>query len=162
MSAAVVNLSRIPPVPWRDPQALAPRELERHIAALEQACRRNPENAGLHTCLGMAYAMNYEAYKSMDALETATRIAPDHFFARFKYAELFFRLRALDRALEETLKALDLAENTWEAAMCRRQLSEIRRLRREGTQKPAWTRPLTAPAVVLAVLLLVSSAVVWL
>ena len=29
----------------------------------------------------MAYAMNFEVYKSMDALETATQLEPDHFCA---------------------------------------------------------------------------------
>ena len=46
----------------------------------------------------MAYAMNYEVYKSMDALEAAVALEPDHFFAQLKYAELYYRLRALIRA----------------------------------------------------------------
>ena len=41
--------------------------------------------------------MNYEVYKSMDALEAATALDEVHFFAQLKYAELFFRLRALER-----------------------------------------------------------------
>ena len=62
----------------------------------------------------MAYAMNYEAYKSMDALEAARKIDPEHFFAQFKYAELLYRLRALPRAQEETERAVRLARNGWE------------------------------------------------
>ncbi|MGH9615030.1 MAG: tetratricopeptide repeat protein [Bryobacteraceae bacterium] len=139
----------LPPVPWRDPDTISPDELGAQIAMLEQACVAEPHSADLRTCLGMAYAMNYEAYKSMDALEEATRVDPAHFFAQLKYAELFYRLRALARAEEETLRALDLAVNTAEVGIARRQLSEIRRLMREGTQKPAWTKPLTSPVIIL-------------
>ncbi len=49
----------------------------------------------MRTCLGMAYAMNYDVYKSMDALEDAVELDPQHFFAQLKYAELHYRLRAL-------------------------------------------------------------------
>jgi tetratricopeptide (TPR) repeat protein len=140
---------RLPAVPWRDPHTVPPAKLEEYIVMLEKACAETPESADLRTCLGMAYAMHYDAYKSMDALEAATRIDPRHFFAQFKYAELFYRLRGLERAEEETVRALDLATNAWELSLARKQLQEIRRLRREGTQKPAWTKPLTRPALAL-------------
>ena len=37
-----------------------------------------------------------------------------------------------------------------ELSLARKQLQEIRRLSREGTQKPEWTKPLTFPAILLA------------
>ena len=123
-----------------------------YIGALERACVENPDSADVRTCLGMAYAMNYEAYKSMDALEAACQINPNSFWARFKYAELHYRLRALPKSEEETIRALELATNSFEAALSRKQLSEIRRLMREGTVKPALTRSLALPALVLAVM----------
>ena len=159
MSTAVVPASTslaaglrhgLPPVPWRDPHTVSPTELFGYIQVLEKSCLENPESADLRTCLGMAYAMNYEVYKSMDVLEAATAAAPEHFWAQFKYAELHYLLRALPVAEEETLKALELARNTWELNSARKQLKEIRRLRREGTRDVAWTKPLTAPALVLA------------
>ena len=146
---------RLPPVPWRDPHTVSPATLAGYIKQLELACEQQPRSAGLRTCLGMAYAMNFEVYKSMDALEAAVACEPDHFFAQLKYAELFYRLRAMDRAEEETTKALDLARNGWELSLARKQLLEIRKLKREGTQRPAWTKPLTAPAVFLVVISLV-------
>ena len=76
----VAHLQRIPLVPWRDPQTVPPEELAGHITRLEQACLQQPESADLRTCLGMAYAMNYDVYKSMDALEAAVAIEPDHFW----------------------------------------------------------------------------------
>ncbi len=146
---------RVLPFPWRDPHTVPPEELADGIVRLEQACAENPSSADLRTCLGMAYAMNYEAYKSMDALEAAVRLDPGHFFAQLKYSELLYRLRALPRAEQETLNAVRLARSAWELSLARTQLREIRRLMREGTQKPAWTKPLLAPALGLLVIVAV-------
>jgi len=140
---------RLPPVPWRDPHSVSPSQLAEYIRTLELACGENPRSADLRTCLGMAYAMNYQVYKSEDALERAMKLEPDNFFAHLKYAELHYRLRALVRAEKETLKASELAANSWELNIARKQLLEIRRLMREGTQKPEWTKQLTRPALFL-------------
>lgn len=146
---------RLLPVPWRDPHTVSPAELKEYIGFLEKACEDNPRSADLRTCLGMAYAMNYEVYKSMDALEAAVGLDETHFFAQMKYAELLYRLRALERAEEETGKAVELAGNGWELGMARRQLQEIRQRRREGTQKPTWNKPLRTPALALLALMAV-------
>ena len=146
---------RLPPVPWRDPHTVSPTQLAEYIGVLERRCEEEPRSADLRTCLGMAYAMKLDVYKSMDALEYAVEVDPQHFFAQLKLAELSYRLRALVRAERETLKALDLAGNPWEISLARKQLQEIRRLSREGTQKPEWTKPLTTPAIVLAVMTVV-------
>jgi hypothetical protein len=140
-------------LPWRDPHTLPGADLLAAIERLERACVENPRSPDLRVCLGMAYAMHLDVYKSMDALEAAVGLAPDHFLAQFKLAELLYRLRALYRAEQETTKALNLATNPWEVAMARRQLQEIRRLIREGTQKPAWTKSLAAPLLTLAALI---------
>ena len=153
---------RLPSVPWRDPHTVSPAQLTAYIQKLELACEQNPRSADLRTCLGMAYAMNYDVYKSEDALGLATKLQPDHFFAHLKYAELHYRLRALIRAEKETLKALELATNSWELSLGRKQLQEIRKLMREGTQKPEWTKPLAAPAVcLLAMTIVLCLAVYW-
>ena len=110
----------------------------------------------------MAYAVNYEVYKSMDALESATAIDPEHFWAQLKVAELYYRLRALARAEKETLQAVELAQNPWQLSLARKQLQEIRRLSRESVRNVAWTKPLTAPAIVFSVMtLLLVAAMIW-
>ena len=153
---------RLPAVPWRDPHTVSPGRLADYIRTVEAACVENPRSADLRTCLGMAYAMNYEVYKSMDALELAVELDPGHFFAQFKYGELHYRLRALARAEQETLKAVDLASNAFELSLARRQLQEIRKLMREGTQKPEWTKSLAAPAWwFLAMTVILCLAVYW-
>jgi hypothetical protein len=148
---------RILPIPWRDPQSVSKQELTVHIASLEKACQESPRSADLRTCLGMAYAMNFEVYKSMDTLETAVNLDETHFFAQLKLSELFYRLRALPRAEDETLKAVHLARNGWELSLARKQLQEIRRLIHDGTQKPAWTKSLKMPAFVLTAMVIVFS-----
>src|SRR4026208_295495 len=124
------QLQSIPPVPWRDPQSVSPEEIRGYIQTLETACLENPRSADLRTCLGMAYAVNYDVYKSMDALEAATALDPTHFWAQLKFAELLYRLRVLTRAEGETAKAVDLAQNGWQLSVARKQLQEIRTLSR--------------------------------
>jgi hypothetical protein len=110
----------------------------------------------------MAYAVNYDVYKSMDALEAATTLDPTHFWAQLKFAELQYRLRALAVAEKETLKAVDLAQNTWQLSLARRQLQEIRALNRASTRNVAWDKPLTIPALVLsAMVVLMFVVMTW-
>jgi hypothetical protein len=154
--------TRLPPVPWRDPHTVSPARLAGYIGDLEAACAERPRSADLRTCLGMAYAMNYEVYKSMDALELAVQLEPENFFAQLKYGELHYRLRALIRAEQETLKALELAANAFELSLARKQLQEIRKLTREGTQKPEWTKPLARPAWCLLAITVIMSLAVYL
>jgi tetratricopeptide (TPR) repeat protein len=133
--------------PWRDPHSVPQQQLAEFIASLTEACANNPDNSNMYTCLGIAHAINYDVYRSFDALEEARRIEPGNFFAQFKYAELFFRLRLMDRAEEETLAALELAANNWELSLARRQLAEIRGLKRKGLTGPLWTKSLMVPAI---------------
>jgi tetratricopeptide (TPR) repeat protein len=152
----------LPAAPWRDPHTVSPARLKRYIQELEEACEKNPRSADLRTCLGMAYAMDLDVYRSMDALEAAIRLEPGNFFAQLKYGELHYRLRALLRAEQETLKASELARNAWELSLARKQLLEIRRLMREGAQKPEWTKPLTTPALwLVAITMILCLMVYW-
>ena len=152
----------LPALPWRDPKTAPPREVAAYIDRLEQACVANPESADLRTCLGMAYAVNHDVYKCMDALETATTIDPGHFWAQLKYGELHYRLRTLQRAEEETLKAVNLADTPWQLSIARRQLQEVRSLRRQSVRDVAWTKPLTTPALVLSgMMVLIFAVMLW-
>lgn len=156
-NGAVDRPLRTLPVPWRDPHIVSREELSVYIALLEKKCAEFPQNADLRTCLGMAHAMNFDVYRSMDRLMEARQMEPDNFFAQLKFSELYYRLRALDRAEVETRKAVELAGNNWELSLARKQLAHIRMLKREGTQRPAWTKSLVFPAVVVAVLLVIAS-----
>jgi len=141
--------SSLPPVPWRDVHDVEPVELSEYIARLEQACLDQPQSADVRTALGMAHAVNLDVYKSMDALEDARAVDPLNFWAQLKYAELYYRLRALDKAEEETRRAADLAENPLQLAMARKQMKDIRSLRHASVRNVHWTKPLTVPALAL-------------
>jgi hypothetical protein len=101
---------------------------------------QEPASVGARTCPGIERAVNCDFYKSMDVLEETRALEPGSFLAQFKYAELQYRLRALEVAETETQRALELASSFWEFTQARNQLSEIRRVRRKGTIKPTWDR----------------------
>jgi tetratricopeptide (TPR) repeat protein len=153
--APATGPSRLPAIPWRDPHSVSPQKLAEVIASLKEACALDPHNAEVRVCLGMAYAMNYDPYRSMDILEEARALEPGNFLAQFKYAELHFRLRTLARAEEETRRALELASNHWELGQARHQLSEIRRMLREGTMKPVWSKSVVIPVICLGLIMAV-------
>jgi tetratricopeptide (TPR) repeat protein len=162
MSAALVTTkTQVPvswpqpslPVPWRDPYGVSPEAVSGYIQKLEQACLEHPQSADLRTCLGIAHAVNHDVYKSMDALEEARALEPDNFWAQLKYAELHYRLRALNKAEEETRRAADLAQNPMQLAIARRQMKEIRQLLHGCVRNVHWTKPLTAPAIAFSLML---------
>src|SRR4051812_5637445 len=97
-NGAVERPSRLPAVPWRDPNTVDRNELRSHIAVLEKQCLEQPRNSDLRVCLGMAHAMDFNVYQSMDRLEEARTLDPESFIAQMKYAELLYRLRVLHRA----------------------------------------------------------------
>jgi len=147
------------PVPWRDPHHVPPEALARYIESLERACRNNPHSAAPRVCLGIAHAVNLDVYRSMDALEEAVHVEPAHFWARLKYAELHYRLRALTLAEEETRKAAELATDHLQLALARQQMKEIRSLLHTSTRNVHWTKPLRTPALALGVMVILTSLV---
>jgi tetratricopeptide (TPR) repeat protein len=149
----------IPSVSWRDPHTIPPGEISASIQKLEQACLVEPRSADLRTCLGMAYAVNFEVSKSMEALEAAVAIDPGNFWAQLKYSELHYRLRVLNRAEEETGKALSLAKDSWQISIARKQLQEIRALKHSCVRNVEWTKSLLTPTVALAGMMVVIFAV---
>ena len=67
-----------------------------------------------------------------------------------------------EHASELASRALDLATCAWEMDVARKQLQEIRRLMREGTQKPAWAKPLWPPVLLMiAILAVLSVTHIW-
>jgi len=145
--------SSLPPLPWRDPHRVPREELAAYIVRLEQACLEQPDSAPLRTCLGMARAMNYDVYGSLDALEEACVLDRTSFWPQMKYAELLYRLRTLVRAEHETCKAIELAQTPMQLGLARRQLQEIRRLAREGTRNITFDKPLGRPVLALALII---------
>jgi tetratricopeptide (TPR) repeat protein len=140
---------------------VSPEELQLYISSLERASEKNPQCSELRTCLGIAHAMNYDVYKSIDALEAAVEIDPRSFIAQYKYTELLYRLRILVRAKQEGIKAANLASNAFELAMAQKLLQEVRRLMREGSQKPEWSKPLFVPSLALVLVFVLASFLMY-
>jgi hypothetical protein len=84
------------------------------------------------------------------ALEDARIVDPDNFWAQLKYAELYYRIRALNRAEEETRRAAELAANPLQLALARKQMKEIRELQHTAVRNVHWTKPLTTPTLVFS------------
>jgi hypothetical protein len=141
----------------------SPGELAETIGNLEVACLDNPKSAALWTCLGIAYAVNYDVTKSIDALETATQVEPDHFWAQLKYGELQYRLRVLKNAEATTLRAETLAENPWQLSLARKQLKAIRALTGGRSLQPGLVKPkrLVPALLCSALILIVGLASIW-
>ena len=98
----------------------------------------------------------------MDVLEEACAVDPESFWAQLKYAELHYRLRALNRAEHETRKAAGLAQNPFQLALARTQMQDIRTLKHSCVRNVEWTKPLTVPAVALSVFLVIMFvAMMW-
>jgi hypothetical protein len=134
--------SGVPAFPWRDPATAARPDLVAYIRDLEMACAENPSSPVLWTRLGMAHAVNFDVPGAAMALTRACAVDPRNFWARLKHGELHYRLRALQVAEDETVAALDLAENPMQLSMARRQLREIRALGVPPRRGPASVRGL--------------------
>jgi tetratricopeptide (TPR) repeat protein len=147
---------------WRDPHTVPPEALVASIETLKRACAAEPRSADLRTCLGVAYAMNHRVDEAMESLEAAVSLAPNSFWPQLKYAELHYRLRVLNKAETETISALNLATNAWQLTIARKQLQDIRTLKHACVRNVEWSKPLTAPALVLtAMLLAIFAVMLW-
>src|ERR1700752_3568390 len=103
----------------------------------------------------MAHAVNYDVYKSLDALEEARAIDPANFWAQLKFAELHYRLRVLNRAEGETRLAADLAASPFQLAIARQLMKDIRAVKHSSVRNVEWTKPLARSAWLVATLLAV-------
>jgi len=129
MSAALVKTSErlqaqlqsIPPVSWCDLQKVAPGTIREYIQTLEAACLEDSRSVNPRTGPGIVNAVNDGVIKAVAAREVPV-----------SSMELQYRLHALAQTEKQTLKAVRLAQNTWQLLLARRQLQAIRKLTRGG------------------------------
>jgi tetratricopeptide (TPR) repeat protein len=134
---------------WRDPLGVPPAERLKSVQALQKACEENPHSPDLQAWLALAHAVNHDAYASVDALERALELDPNHFFAQLKLGEVWWRLRAVVKAEEQTIKALNLAKNNDQLQVARAQLQEIRKHVRSSYSRPTWDKPILMPVLTM-------------
>lgn len=120
---------------FRDPRVLEPHERGDLIARLRQATELAPHVPEVRVLLGMALCVDLQAQEALEELREAVRTAPDCFIARLKFGELLMRLRICDQAAEETQRAAQLASNTVQSELARRQAGAIRTMMREGIER---------------------------
>jgi tetratricopeptide (TPR) repeat protein len=120
---------------FRDPRVLAADERSDLITHLRQAVELHPQVAEVRVLLGMALSVDLQAQEAMEQLRQATQQAPNCFIARLKFGELLMRLRICGQAAEETQRAAELATNTVQSEMARKQAATIRTMLREGVER---------------------------
>lgn len=108
-------------------------ELDDYIGRLEVACAEQPDSADLHTCLGVACAARKQFTKARAAFEQALNLAPSHFFARLRYAELLCDRRFLRQAEEHARRAKEAAATKAETAMVRRLIERLEGARAQAS-----------------------------
>ena len=135
------QLQSIPPVSWWDAQSVPPEGIREYIQTLEAACLEDSRSMDLRPRPGMVYTVDDDVCKAMDAPDVAV-----------SSPERQCRRRALVVAEEETLNAVELAQNIWQLSLAQRQLQAIWNLARDSTRSVSWERPLAIPVLVLPAL----------
>lgn len=127
---------------FRDPSLLERPERAELVAHLRDAIALQPESAPLRVLLGMALCVNFDGQSAMEELREACRLDPGSFIARLKFGELLMRLRICDQAAEQTQLAVELAANSLQADLARRQAATIRTMQREGIERGGYGKML--------------------
>jgi hypothetical protein len=133
------RLQSIPPVSLWGAQSVPLEGIREYVQTLEAACLEDSRSMDRPRRAGMVYAV--DDCKAMDAPEVAV-----------SSPERQCRLRALVVAEEETLNAVELAQNIWQLSLAQRQLQAIWKLARDSTRSVSWERPLAIPVLVLPAL----------
>lgn len=128
---------------FRDPYVLQAEERTELLVHLREAVALEPAVPELRVLLGMALCVNLEAQEALEELREASRLAPHNFAARLKFGELLMRLRICDQAAEQTQIAAELATNSLQSELARRQAATIRTMRREGIERGGYGKLLS-------------------
>ena len=115
-----------------------PREA---IARFEKAVACAPGFSNGYVGLGIAYAMDSQIYPAMDSFLKASEADPESFYAHFKLAQLFFKLRVPKKGYEEASRALRSARALEERRLVGQILKEERAREAGGLRRPTWEKP---------------------
>ena len=128
------------------------RTLGATSSSSKQACLDNPQSADLRTCLGMAYAVNYDVYKSMDALEDGARRRSGRTSGRSSSTPSCTTGSARSTVAEKETRRPSIWRRTaGSSRVARKQLQEIRDAEpRTARATSTGTSRSTVPALVLS------------
>ena len=119
------------------------------IEQLRECVSRYPQVSELRVLLGMALCVNLDVHPAIEELKESVKLAPNSFIAQLKLAELWMRLRVIDKAEEHTRLAALLAQNLAQADLARKQAATIRTMKREGIERGGYKLPFATPLAYL-------------
>ena len=126
---------------FADPYLLEKEDRVALIQQLRECVNRYPQVSELRVLLGMALCVNLDVHPAIEELKESVKLAPNSFIAQLKLAELWMRLRVIDKAEEHTRLAALLAQNLAQADLARKQAATIRTMKREGIERGGYGTP---------------------
>ena len=124
-------------------------EAEEAVAELSRSIQHAPTLPDAHMFLGIAHALTSNIYPAIDHLEEAAKLDPDSFAAHFTLAQLHFKLRTPKPGYEAAARALKCLQTLKQRKMLTQLLKEERERERNGIARPSFTKPFSAPMLLL-------------
>lgn len=116
-------------------------EPKQAVVCLRDALTHAPEYSDGHVGLGIALAMDSQVYPAIDSFSKAAELDPTNFYAHFKLAQFYFKLRVPKKGYQEADKALHCACGPDEKRLVAQILKEERAKEAAGVARPTWDKP---------------------
>ena len=120
------------------------------VLLLKQSVEIAPAFVEARIFLGIAHSLCCEIYPAIDQLEKATELEPDSFVAQYALAQLYFKLRIVEKGYERAGCALRCVSNIEQRKMLTQLLREEKARERNGIPRPSFNKPFSTPALVFA------------
>src|SRR5258707_5820337 len=120
------------------------------VAVLSRSVELAPNFANARVFLGIAHSLSCQIYPAIDQLERAIELDPDNFVAQYALAQLYFKLRIVDKGYERAECALRCVTNIEQRKMLTQLLREEKARERNGIPRPSFSKPFTASALFIA------------
>jgi tetratricopeptide (TPR) repeat protein len=120
------------------------------VSALSHTVAMAPAFADGRVFLGIAHSLTCEIYPAIDQLEKATELAPDSFIAQYALAQLYFKLRVVEKGYQRAQCALQCVTHMEQRKMLSQLLREERARERNGIARPSFSKPFPTPALFIA------------
>ncbi len=114
------------------------------VQLFSQAVELAPDFAPAQVCLGVAHALTYDIYAGLDHLQAAIELEPDSFTAHYVLAQLYFKLRIVQKGYEQARAALDCPQTLENRKMLLQLLKEERVRGRQGIDRPWFNKEFRA------------------
>ena len=131
-----------------------PREA---IVRLKETVALAPQFSNGHVGLGIAYAMDSQVYPALDHFERAAEADASNFYAQFKLAQFYFKLRVPKKGYERADLALKCSTTLDEKRLVGQILKEERQRESAGLRRPTWNRPFSKTWLKIGMALLVAA-----